>query len=84
MLNICFVFTLTNLCFAGRFEKSGEYYRYFEDDGSVARNKIIEYDRKRYYVNDEGYAVLTLGLIVMATCIMLEMMVYSKLKEFMR
>lgn len=57
LLNVCFVLTLTNLCFAGRFEKSGEYYRYFEDNGSVARDQIIEYDRKLYYVNDEGYAV---------------------------
>lgn len=57
ILNVCFVFALTNLCFAGRFEQSGEYYRYFEDDGSVARDQIIEYNRKLYYVNDEGYAV---------------------------
>lgn len=57
VFNLCFVFALTNLCFAGRFEKTGEYYRYFEDDGSVARDQIIEVDRKLYYVNDEGYAV---------------------------
>ena len=57
VLNLSFIFTLTNLCFAGRFEKSGEYYRYFEDDGSVARNQIVEVDRKQYFVNDEGYAV---------------------------
>lgn len=57
LMNVCFVFALTNLCFAGRFEQTGEYYRYFEDDGSVARNQIIEYDRKTYYVNEEGYVV---------------------------
>ena len=57
VFNLCFVLTLANLCFAGKFEKTGEYYRYFEDDGSVARDQIVEVERKLYYVNDEGYAV---------------------------
>ena len=57
VINFCLVFLLANTAFAGRIEKSGEYYRYFDDDGSVARNEIIELDRKKYYFNDEGYAV---------------------------
>lgn len=57
MINFCLVFVLSNTIFAGRIEKSGEYYRYFDDDGAVARNEIIEVDRKKYYFNDEGYAV---------------------------
>ena len=57
ILSICLVFTMFNFCFAARFEKTGEYYRYFEDDGSVARDKIVEVDRKKYYLNDDGYAV---------------------------
>lgn len=56
-INFCLVLFLSNVVFAARFEKSGEYYRYFEDDGSVARDKIVEVDRKKYYLNDEGYAV---------------------------
>lgn len=56
-INFCLVLALSNVAFAARFEKSGEYYRYFEDDGSVARDKIVEVDRKKYYLNDEGYAV---------------------------
>lgn len=55
--NFCLIFSLANVCFAARFEKSGEYYRYFEDDGSVARDKLVEVDRKKYYLNEEGYAV---------------------------
>lgn len=55
--SFCFALMLFNASFAGRIEKSGEYYRYFDDDGSVARNEIIEVDRKKYYFNDEGYAV---------------------------
>ena len=56
-INFCLIFAFCNVTFAARFEKSGEYYRYFEDDGSVARDKIVEVDRKKYYLNDEGYAV---------------------------
>lgn len=51
------IFALPNISYAARFEKVGEYYRYFDDDGSVARNEIVEVDRKKYYLNDEGYAV---------------------------
>ena len=57
VLSFCLILLSASLAFAGRFEKSGEYFRYFEDDGSVARDQIIEVDRKMYYVNDEGYAV---------------------------
>ena len=52
-----FVLAIINTSFAGRIEKVGEYYRYFDDNGSVARNEIVEVDRKKYYFNDEGYAV---------------------------
>ncbi len=52
-----FVLAVINTSFAGRIEKVGEYYRYFDDNGSVARNEIVEVDRKKYYFNDEGYAV---------------------------
>ncbi len=57
LLSVCLILALSNICLAARFEKSGEYYRYFEDDGSVARDKIVEVDRKKYYVNSDGYAV---------------------------
>ena len=56
-INFCLILALSNVTLAARFEKSGEYYRYFEDDGSVARDQIVEVDRKKYYLNDEGYAV---------------------------
>ena len=57
VISLCFLFTFNNSIYAGRFEKSGEYYRYFEDDGTVARDKIVEVDKKMYYLNSEGYAV---------------------------
>lgn len=53
---ICLMIVISATCFAGRFEKSGEYYRYFEDDGSVAYDKFVEVDRQKYYVNSDGYA----------------------------
>ena len=56
-INFCLIFTLTNIAFAGRLEKTGEYYRYFEDDGSVARDKFVDVDRKTYYFNEDGYAI---------------------------
>ena len=57
VLSLWFIFGINSICFAARFEKSGEYYRYFEDDGSVAYDKIVEVDRNKYYVNSDGYAV---------------------------
>ena len=57
ILSLCLIFTISKHTFAGRFEKSGEYYRYFENDGSVAYDKIVEVERDRYYVNENGYAV---------------------------
>lgn len=48
-----------NMCFAAGFQKSGEYFRYFEDDGSVARDKFVDYDKQKYYVNNEGYMVFS-------------------------
>lgn len=50
------LFIISSISFAGSFEKSGEYYRYFEDDGSVAYDKIVEVERQKYYVNSDGYA----------------------------
>lgn len=43
--------------FAGKFEKSGEYYRYFNDEGNVVYDEIVEYDHQKYYINDNGYVV---------------------------
>lgn len=48
---------MCSISVAGKFEKTGEYYRYFEDDGSVAYDKFVEENRDRYYVNEEGYVV---------------------------
>lgn len=56
-ISIIAIFVMSITCFATGFEKVGEYYRYFESDNSVARDKIIEVDRNLYYVNDEGYVV---------------------------
>ncbi len=57
VLNLCFIFATASVCFAGRFEQSGEYYRYFEDDGSVVYDRFVEVNRNKYYVNSDGYAV---------------------------
>ena len=57
VLSLCFILMSASLAFAGRFEKSGEYFRYFEDDGSVAYDKFVEQDRNKYYVNSDGYVV---------------------------
>ena len=57
VLSLCFISMSASLAFAGRFEKSGEYFRYFEDDGSVAHDKFVEQDRNKYYVNSDGYVV---------------------------
>ena len=57
---IMILFTIcvfNSICYAGRFETSGEYYRYFEDDGTVAYDKFVEVDRNKYYVNSNGYVV---------------------------
>lgn len=50
------IFSYNKILFAGSFQTVGEYYRYFEDDGSVAHDKIVEVDRDLYYVNTDGYA----------------------------
>ncbi len=57
VLSLCFIFALVNFCFAGEMSKSGEYYRYIEDGGTVAYDKIVEVDRNKYYVNSDGYVV---------------------------
>ena len=56
-LSISFIFTLSLVSFAGKFEQVGEYYRYFEDDGSVAREKMVSLNGDRYYINSDGYVV---------------------------
>lgn len=56
-LSIYFIFTFSLVSFAGQFEQTGEYYRYFEDDGTVAHNKMVYSGNDRYYVNSDGYVV---------------------------
>lgn len=57
LTTLVFVLLTFSYVFAGGFQKSGEYYRYFEDDGTVAYDKIIDSDMKKYYVNGDGYVV---------------------------
>lgn len=47
---------LSTMCFAGTFEKSGEYYRYFDDQGAVVYDQFVEVERQRYYITSDGYA----------------------------
>lgn len=52
-----FIFAFYTISFAGEFQQVGEYYRYIEDDGSAGRDKIVELNRDKYYVNSDGYVV---------------------------
>ncbi len=57
VFSVVFIFTFNLVCFAGEFQQVGEYYRYFEDDGSVAHDKFVDKGNDKYYVNSDGYVV---------------------------
>lgn len=56
IISVCLVFVFTNVSFAGKFEKTGEYYRYYDDNGNVVYDQFVDVDRNKYYVTEDGYA----------------------------
>lgn len=55
ILNSIFIMMFANVCFAGSVEKTGEYYRYYDDGGAVVYDQFVEVDRQKYYVTSDGY-----------------------------